>query len=69
MTGKIQIRLRPDGGIDAETLGIKGKSCLDFIQVLEKIMAARAIDSDYKPDFYEADNRRDQSRRNEQKLS
>ncbi len=56
MTKKIQIRIGPDGTIEAETFGIKGKSCLELIPLLEKIMEAKAVDSDYKPDYYEEDN-------------
>ncbi|MDR0869524.1 MAG: DUF2997 domain-containing protein [Planctomycetaceae bacterium] len=56
MSKHIQIRLRPDGTIEAETLGFKGKSCLELVPLLEKLTGGKVIDSDYTSEFYEEDN-------------
>jgi len=56
MAKKIQIRILPDGMIEAETFGFQGKACLETFVLLEKLMKAQVVDSDYKPEFYEADN-------------
>ena len=55
-TKKIQIRILPDGMIEAETFGFKGKACLETFAILEKLMNAQVVDSDYKPEFYEEEN-------------
>ena len=39
--GKIKIRLLPDGSIQMETEGIKGKKCMDYAKVLEKLADAK----------------------------
>ena len=56
MSRKIQIKIRPDGTIEAETLGFTGKKCLDLIPLLEKLTDAKVVDSDYKQEYYEEEN-------------
>ena len=56
MMKQIQIRIFPDGKVQGETKGIKGRACLDYVDVLEKLTGARAVDSDYTGEYYEADN-------------
>jgi len=50
---KIQLRIYADGKIEAETLGIKGKSCLDYMKIIEKIADAQIVDSDFTGEYYE----------------
>ena len=46
MSGKkLKIKLLPNGEIQMETQGVKGKKCLDYINVLKKL-----VDVKYK--FY-----------------
>ena len=52
---QICIRIHKNGAIDAETDGVKGKACLDYIRVIEQLTHARTEDSDYKPDYFETD--------------
>ena len=35
---KLKIKLLPNGEIQMETHGIKGKKCLDYIEVLKKLV-------------------------------
>ncbi|MFP4976512.1 DUF2997 domain-containing protein [Paenibacillus sp. CN-4] len=53
MEEKIQIRIYPDGRIEAETLGIKGERCTDMIPVLESLLNAEAVQAEYTEEFYE----------------
>jgi len=39
--GKLKIKLLPDGTIEMETQGIKGKKCLDYAKVLEQLADAK----------------------------
>ena len=49
--GKMKIRLFPDGTIQMETEGIKGKRCMDYAKVLAKLADAK-ISSIEKTDEY-----------------
>lgn len=53
MMEKIQIRIGPDGRIEAETLGIKGEKCRDVIGLLEGLLDAEVVETNLKPEFYE----------------
>lgn len=55
MEKRINIQIFPDGRIQAETLGIKGKKCTDYLRLLEEILDAEAVDSSYKPEYHEAE--------------
>lgn len=52
MTKRIIVHILPDGRIQAETQGIKGKKCTEYIRVLEEILEAETVDSEYKADYY-----------------
>ena len=56
MNKKIQIQIFPDGTIQAEAQGIKGKRCTDYIKILEEILEAKTVDSDYTPEYYQSDD-------------
>ena len=53
MTKKIKIEILPDGSISAKTDGIKGKECLDYIKILEAMLEAKTVDSDFLKEYYE----------------
>lgn len=54
MTAKqIRVRVFPDGQIKAEVVGVKGQACLDYIEVLEQMLDAEAVDSEYTSEYYE----------------
>lgn len=52
---QIQIRIYPNGQIQAETHGIKGKQCLNYINKIEQMANARIDDSDFTKDYYETE--------------
>lgn len=56
MNKNIQIRIFPDGTIQADIQGIKGERCTDYIKILEDILEAKTVDSDYTPEFYQSDD-------------
>ncbi len=55
MAKKIQIRIFPDGKINAETKGIKGKNCTDYLKIIEELLQAKIVSSDYTEEYYQKD--------------
>lgn len=51
---RIVVRIAPDGAIHAETLGIKGEACLDYIEVLEDLLDAEAVQSEFTAEYTES---------------
>ena len=52
---KVQIRITEDGKFFAETIGMKGKECLSIIEVLEELLDAETVDSDYTAEYFETE--------------
>lgn len=52
---QVQIKIYPNGEIQAETLGIKGKKCMQYIPVIEKLTNAVVTDSDFTPEYLETE--------------
>jgi hypothetical protein len=52
MSKKIQLKIFPDGRVQAETVGFRGKKCTDYISVLEQLLDAEAIDSERTPEYW-----------------
>ena len=52
MAKRIQVQIFPDGRVQAETQGIKGKKCTEYIKVLEEILEAETIESEYTDEYY-----------------
>jgi hypothetical protein len=53
MTERVTVKIRRDGTVEAQTLGIKGPRCLDYIAVLSDLVAAEAVDSHFTAEYYE----------------
>lgn len=53
MGKQIKIRIYPDGKIESQTINIKGKSCLKYIQPLESMLDAKVVDSEFTKDYYD----------------
>lgn len=53
MAKQIKIRIFPDGTIESETFGIKGKSCLDYIKDIENLAEAKVIKSEFTSEYYQ----------------
>ena len=55
MSKKLQIKLLPNGEIQMETMGIKGKKCMDYIEVLKKIVDVKILDTQISEEYYETE--------------
>ncbi len=55
MARQVQIRIKPDGSIEAETLGLKGARCLDVLPQLETMLGALATESEYTAEYHETE--------------
>ncbi|MDU1322575.1 MAG: DUF2997 domain-containing protein [Clostridium botulinum] len=53
MTKQIKLRIYPDGIVQAEVEGIKGKKCTNYIGIIEELLEAKVVDSEYTPEYYE----------------
>ena len=51
---EIIITIDETGKIFAETQGIKGEACLDYIEVLEELLSAKTLDSNLTDEYYES---------------
>jgi hypothetical protein len=52
---RVQIRLFPDGTVQAEVKGVKGKRCTDYIRILEELLEAETVDSDFTAEYFETE--------------
>ena len=50
---QIQVRIYPNGELEAETKGIKGKTCLKYIAEIGRIANAVTRDSDFTKEYLE----------------
>lgn len=50
---QIKMKIFPNGEIEAETKGMKGKTCLKYIAEIEKMANAVTNDSDFTKEYYE----------------
>lgn len=53
--GKMKIRLFPDGTIQMETEGIKGKRCVDYAKVLAKLADAKISSIEKTDEYYQTE--------------
>ncbi|MBS4218455.1 DUF2997 domain-containing protein [Bacillus sp. FJAT-49711] len=54
---KLTIKITEDGKIFAETIGIKGAECMEYIELLEELLDAQIVDSAYTAEYYETERR------------
>lgn len=54
MAKQIKIRVYPDGRIESETVGIKGKSCLGYIKGIEQLTDAQVVHSEFTEEYYQS---------------
>ncbi len=65
---KLKIKLLPNGEIQMETHGIKGKKCLDYIEVLKKLADVKITDTQLSQEYYETETEISNSEQNELRL-
>ena len=51
--GKMKVRLFPNGTIQMETEGIKGKRCTDYAKVLAKLADAKIYSMEKTEEYYQ----------------
>lgn len=56
MSKKMQIKLLPNGEIQMETIGVKGKKCLDYIEILKKLVNCNIVDTQLSHEYYETES-------------
>ncbi|WP_426506286.1 DUF2997 domain-containing protein [Dactylosporangium sp. McL0621] len=54
---RIVVTVAEDGTVSAETLGITGSKCLDYVEVLEDLLGAQTVHSEYTREFTTVQNR------------
>ena len=50
---QIVLRVTADGFVSAETIGVKGPRCLDTIAILEDLLEAQTVSSEFTPEYLE----------------
>ena len=65
MSKKMQIKLLPNGEIQMETHGVKGKKCLDYIEVLKKLVGVNIVNTEFTQEYYETEAQLDTQEHNE----
>jgi hypothetical protein len=65
---ELEIEITRDGKVRVKTSGVKGKSCLEYIKLVEQIVG-RQMSQELTAEFYEPDSqvRIDQSQQQQQK--
>ena len=62
---KLKIKLLPNGEIQMETHGIKGKKCLDYIEVLKTLVDVKITDTQLSEEYYETETEITEGEKNE----
>ena len=65
---KLKIKLLPNGEIQMETHGVKGKKCLDYIEVLKKLVDVKITDTQLSQEYYETETEVTSDEKNELRL-
>lgn len=61
MTKKMKIKLLPDGTIEMETLGVKGKKCLEYAKLMAEIANAKITEQELTEEYYQEEIYNDNS--------
>jgi hypothetical protein len=57
MGRRIAVTINRDGSIKAETLGILGKTCLDYVPLLEELLEAETVQSAFTAEYQASEER------------
>ncbi len=52
MSKSLIVKICPDGKIEAKVEGFKGNECCKYINILEELLDAETVDSEYTEEFY-----------------
>ncbi len=50
---QLKITLLPNGEIQMQTVGVKGKKCLDYVEMLKVLADARIEKQEFTSEYYE----------------
>ena len=50
---QLKIKLLPNGEIQMETIGIKGKKCVDYVKIMEEIADIKIERREFTSEYYE----------------
>ena len=50
---QLKIKLLPNGEIQMETIGIKGKKCLDYVELLKILADVKIEKQEFTSEYYE----------------
>lgn len=53
MAKKLKIKLLPNGLIEMETVGVKGKKCMEYAKLMEELANAKIKDQKYTDEYYQ----------------
>ena len=53
MSKKLIIKIRKDGVVEAETKGINGQKCEDYLKIIEELTDSKVVKKEYTPEYYE----------------
>jgi len=56
MAKKLVIKLLPNGEVQMETKGVKGKKCLEYIPFLENLADVKVQSREFTSEYYEDEN-------------
>lgn len=54
MEKKIRLEINASGEIRAKTIGMNDEECLDYVAILENLLDAETVDSEYTEEFLQA---------------
>lgn len=52
---QLKIKLLPNGEIQMQTVGVKGKKCLDYVEMLKHLADVRIAKQELTSEYYEED--------------
>lgn len=52
---QLKIKLLPNGEIQMQTVGVKGKKCLDYVEMLKLLADVRIEKQELTSEYYEED--------------
>ncbi len=53
---QLKIKILPNGEIQMQTLGVKGKKCLDYVEMLKILADAKIEKQEYTNEYYEQED-------------
>ena len=53
MAKKLKIKLLPNGIIEMETIGVKGKKCMEYAKFMEEIANAKIKNQKFTDEYYQ----------------